>query len=219
MSMQEKMKANPLLRKAAEKPPGNYVVIFGGMGAAEKVRHISAFIDRAKKILIGGSTAYSFLAAQGKDVGNSKVEEDCFEQCRAILKKAAEKNVKIILPIDHIAAIQVEPEVTIKMIKKGENIPDNMMGLDIGFDTIKLFSAELQDAELILWHGPLGVFEIETFAAGTTEIAKAVADSPAEAIIIGEDLVTAIEKTGVSDRVSYKTTESSAALKFLTGKN
>lgn len=219
MSNQAEIKDNALLHQAAENPPDNYVVIIGGLRTAEKIRWLSGFLDRAKKILIGGSVAYTFLAARGDDVGNSKVEADYFDRCRDILKKAAEKNVKIVLPSDHIAAIQVEPEVTIKMIKEAEQIPENMMGLDIGFDTIKLFSSEIEDAELIVWYGPLGVYKIDTFSAGTAKIAEAVAGSSAESIIIGEELTAAVLQAGYADRVSYTTTDSEAVLDFLTGKN
>lgn len=219
MSNQAKIKENALLRQAAESPPEHYVVIIGGIRTAEKIRWLAGFLDKAKKILIGGSVAYTFLAARGDDVGNSKVEADYFDQCRDILKQASDKNVKIVLPIDHIAAVQIEPEVTIKMIKETEHIPENMMGLDIGFDTIKLFSSEIEDAELIVWYGPLGVYKIDTFAAGTAKMAEAVAGSAAESIIIGEDLTAAVRKAGQADLVSYTATDSEAVLKFLTGIN
>jgi 3-phosphoglycerate kinase len=217
MSNQADIKDNALLRKAAGSPPENVAVIIGGTRISEKIRSVSGFLDRAKKILIGGSTAFTFLAAQGKDVGNSKVEADYFDECRDILKKANEKNVKIVLPIDHIAAIQVEPEVTIKMIKETEHIPDNMMGLDIGFDTIELFSTEIEKAEVIVWYGPLGVYKIDTFSAGTSKIAEAVAGSNAVSVIIGEELADAVRRAGVAEMFSYITTESKAVLDFLTG--
>ena len=219
MSNQAKIEDNTLLRRAAGSPPENYVVIIGGIITAEKIRRLPGFLDKADKILIGGSVAYTFLAARGDDVGNSKVEADYFDRCRDFLKKASEKNVKIVLPNDHIAAIQVEPEVTIKMIKETEQIPENMMGLDIGFDTVKLFSSEIEDAELIVWYGPLGVYTIDTFSAGTTKIAEAVAGSSAESIIIGEELTAAVRQAGYEDRVSYTTTDSEAVLEFLTGKH
>ena len=207
-----------LLRKAAENPPEHYTVIIGGTNAAEKIGYISKFMDKAKKILIGGSVAHTFLAAQGENVGNSKIAENYLVECRDILAKANAKKVKIVLPTDHIAAIRIEPEVTIKMIKEEESITDNMTGFDIGFDTIKLFSDEIADAELIVWYAPLGVYEVDTFSSGTTKIAEAVADSPAESIIIGESLIQAFEKAGVAERVSYKTTASGAVLELLTAK-
>jgi len=216
MTKQSGIEDNALLRKAVENPPENYVVIIGGTGAADKIGYIAGFVEKAKKILIGGSVAHTFQAARGENVGNSKIAEDCLDECRKILKKAKDKKVKIVLPADHIAAIRVEPEVTIKMIKEEDSIPDNMMGFDIGFDTIKLFRDEIADAELIVWYAPLGVFEIDTFSAGTAKIAEAIADATADSIIIGESLLRAFEKTGLADRVSYKTTESKAVLQFLT---
>ncbi|MCK5058689.1 MAG: phosphoglycerate kinase [Candidatus Aminicenantes bacterium] len=218
MTKQPGIEDNALLRKAAENPPENYVVIIGGTGAADKIRYISKFMNKAKKILIGGSVAHTFLAARGESVGNSKIAEDCFEECREILKKAKDKKVRIVLPSDHIAALRVEPEVTIKMIKEEESIPDDMMGLDIGFDTIRLFSDEIPDADLIVWYAPLGVYEIDTFSAGTAKIAEAVVGSSADSIIIGEELIKAFGKAGLTDRVSYKTTASAAVLEFLTAK-
>lgn len=212
MANQTGEQANTLLRKAAENPPENYVVIIGGTRIAEKIRYIAGFIDKAKKILVGGAVAYTFMAARGDDIGNSKIERACVTQCRDILRKAAEKNVKMIFPIDHVAAVDIEPDVTIKMIKQEEYIPDNMMGLDIGFDSIELFSREIREADLILWYGPLGVFEIDTFSAGTSEIAEVVARSHATSIIIGGALSAAFEKKGLARQVSFMTAESVAVL-------
>lgn len=214
--MEEKdKKNNAVLHRAAEHPPQHYLAIIGGDRLAEKIPVISGFIDKASTILLGGAVAYTFLKAKGEDVGNSKTDDAYLKQCLDILNKAEERNVRIVFPSDHIAAIRVEPEITIKMIREGETIPDTMMGLDIGFKTIHLFSREIEKAGLIVWYGPLGVFEIDTFAAGTTEILKAVAQSSASSIIIGEALVLAAEKIGVSAQISYISKESQATLKTL----
>jgi 3-phosphoglycerate kinase len=205
------------LTTALENPPKNYTVILGGARVSDKIHLITHLIHRAQKILIGGGIAYTFLQAKGVEVGRSKVEEDYFQLCRDILQKAEEKNVKVFLPIDHIAAISIEPEVTIRMIKKDDHIPEEMMGLDIGFETIKLFAREMKDAELIVWNGPLGVFEIETFSAGTVEIAKEVAASSATSIIGGGDLAAAIHKVGVSHQVSLLCFGGIAMRQFLSG--
>jgi 3-phosphoglycerate kinase len=205
------------LGMATENPPANYYVILGGAKVSDKIPVINNLLDKAQKILIGGAMAYTFLKAKDENVGNSKVETDFIDTCKDILKKAEEKQVKLLLPIDHVAAIKIEPEVTIRMIKKGKEIPGNMMGLDIGFDTIYLYKEELADAELIVWNGPMGVFEIENFAAGTEEIAKAVAESSAITIVGGGDSVAAIHKAGVAEKITHISTGGGASLEFLSG--
>ncbi|NIM12505.1 MAG: phosphoglycerate kinase [Candidatus Aminicenantes bacterium] len=206
------------LNMATENPPKNYTVLLGGAKVSDKIPVITNLLEKAQKILIGGAMAHTFLRAKGFDVGNSIVEDDFIAVCKDIIKKAEEKNIKLLLPIDHVAAIKIEPEVTIRMIKKGKDIPENMMGLDIGFETIELYCQELKDAELIVWNGPMGVFEIENFAAGTMEIAKAVAESSATTIIGGGDSVSAINKAGVADKVTHISTGGGASLEFLSGK-
>lgn len=206
------------LGMATENPPGNYFVILGGAKVSDKIPMITNLLEKARKILIGGAMAYTFLAAKGVNVGQSRVEADFIDTCRDIMEKAEQKKVKLLLPIDHVAAVKIEPEVTIRMIKKGKEIPAEMMGLDIGFDTIQLYSAELKDAELIVWNGPMGVFEIENFSAGTIEIAKAVAASSGTTIIGGGDSVSAVNKAGVADRISHISTGGGASLEFLAGK-
>jgi 3-phosphoglycerate kinase len=206
------------LGMATHNPPENYTVILGGAKVADKIPVITNLLDKAKKILIGGAMAYTFLKARGFDVGNSRVEEDAISTCKDILQKALENNVKLLLPVDHVAAIKIEPEVTVRMVKQGEPIPQEMMGLDIGFDTIQLYCRELQDAELIVWNGPMGVFEIETFSAGTQEIAKTVAASNATSIIGGGDSVSAVNRVGVARQISHISTGGGASLEFLAGK-
>jgi len=206
------------LGMATENPPANYYVILGGAKVSDKIPVITNLLDKAQKILIGGAMAYTFLKAQNEDVGNSKVEADFIDTCKDILKKAEEKQVKLLLPIDHVAAVKIEPDVTICMIKKGKDIPGNMMGLDIGFDTIRLYKQELADAGLIVWNGPMGVFEIENFAAGTEEIAKAVAASSAITIVGGGDSVAAVHKAGAAEKITHISTGGGASLEFLSGK-
>lgn len=205
------------LGMATENPPPNYSVILGGVKVSDKIPVITNLLDKAQKILIGGAMAYTFLKARNENVGCSRVETDFIASCNDILKKAEEKQVKLLLPIDHVAAIKIEPEVTIRMIKKGKEIPEHMMGLDIGFDTINLYKEELADAELIVWNGPMGVFEIENFAAGTEEIAKAVAESPATTIVGGGDSVAAVHKAGVAEKITHISTGGGATLEFLAG--
>lgn len=207
------------LGMAVHNPPENYYAILGGFKVSDKIPVINKLMDNAKKILIGGAMAYTFLKAKGLDVGNSVVQEDSLSICNDILNKAQQQGVKILLPIDHVAAMKIEPEVTIRMVKRGATIPDDMMGLDIGFDTIDLYKKELQGAQLIVWNGPMGVFEIETFSSGTMEIAKAVAKSGATTIIGGGDSVSAVNKAGVAAEISHISTGGGASLEFLAGEN
>jgi len=145
------------------------------------------------------------------------VENDFIDTCKELMKKAETLGVTLLLPVDHVAAVKIEPDVTVRMIKQGETVPSEMMGLDIGFDTIKLYVNALAGAELIVWNGPMGVFEIDTFAAGTTEIAHAVAASNAVSIIGGGDSVSAVNKAGVADKISHISTGGGASLEFLAG--
>lgn len=206
------------LTRAREHPQKGFLAIIGGVGLADKLPVIEALLDKAGTILLGGQVAYTFLAAGGLDVGLSTVETAFLARCRESIEKAAEKNVRLLLPVDHIAAIRVEPEVTIKMIKEGEPIPDNMMGLDIGFETIKLFAGEAVKAGLILWHGPLGVWEIDTFSAGTGELLKTIAQSGVPSIITGEKLLLAAQKAGLAGRFSYTDRQSRVVLEAILGK-
>jgi len=206
------------LSRAREHPQKGFLAIIGGIGLGDKLPVIGALLDKAGTILVGGQVAYTFLVAGGVDVGHSKVEADFLPRCRELIKKAAEKNVRLLLPIDHIAAVKVEPQVTIKMIKEGESIPDNMIGLDIGFETIKLFAGEAVKAGLILWYGPLGVWEIDTFSAGTSELLKTIAQSDVPAVITGEKLLLAAQKAGLADRFSYTERQSRVVLETILGK-
>jgi len=205
------------LSLATDNPPKNYTVILGGAKVSDKLPIISNLMLKAQKILIGGAMAYTFLKAKGIKVGMSLVENDHIDTCKDIMKKAEEKDVRLLLPIDHVAAVNMEPEVTISMIKRGQDIPDHMMGLDIGFDTIDLYCKEIKDAELIVWNGPMGVFEVENFSAGTIELAKAIAESKATTIIGGGDSVSAVNIAGVTNKISHISTGGGASLEFLSG--
>lgn len=205
------------LSMALENTPQNYTVILGGAKISDKLPLIQNLMQKARKILIGGAMAYSFLKAKGLNIGRSEVEDDTLPLCKEIMEKAEKKEIKLLLPVDHIASYAIEPEVTIRMIKRGEEIPDEMMGLDIGFETIQLYTQELKDAQLIVWNGPLGVFEMETFAAGTIEIARAVVSGSAITIVGGGDTTAAINKAGVADQITHLSTGGGAALEFLAG--
>jgi len=202
---------------AAENPPDNYLVILGGAKVSDKLPLLNHLLTRADTILIGGAMAYSFLQAQGMNVGSSRVEKDCLDLCREILKKSGAGGARILLPKDHIAATKIEANITVRIIKPGEEIPGEMMGLDIGPETVEQYQAEIARAELIFWNGPLGVFEVDTFSGGTMEIAAAVAASRATTIIGGGDSIAAVNKAGVAERISHISTGGGAALEFMAG--
>jgi 3-phosphoglycerate kinase len=205
------------LSMAAENPPDDFLVILGGAKVSDKLPLLTRLLDKADAILIGGAMAYTFLKLGGMDVGNSRVENDCLELCRTVLRQAEAKGVRIILPKDHIAATKIEPNITVRIIRPGEGIPGVMMGLDIGPDTVEEFRAEIQRAKLIFWNGPMGVFEVDTFSGGTTEIAAALAASTATTIIGGGDSIAAVRQAGVSEKISHISTGGGAALEFLAG--
>lgn len=204
---------------AVNNPPKNYVAILGGAKVSDKIPILKNLLLKANSILIGGAMAYTFLKAKGISVGNSIVEADQLEICKEILEVADKKGVKIFLPVDHIAAVEIEPDVTINMTKESEEIPETMMGLDIGMNTVKIYCDEIEKAELIVWNGPMGVFEVELFSGGTTEIANAVASSKATTIIGGGDSLSAINKLGLADKITHISTGGGAALEFLSGEN
>ena len=206
------------LSLATENPPANYVLILGGAKVVDKIPVISNLLDKAKTILIGGAMAYTFLKTTGMEVGNSKIEPEYLELCKQLQEQAQAKGVKLILPVDHVAATRIEPNITVKMIKSGEGIPAGMMGLDIGAETIDLFTNEINQAELIVWNGPLGVFEIDTFSAGTFEIAKAIASSDATSIVGGGDSISALNRAGIADKMNHISTGGGASLEYLSGK-
>ncbi len=205
------------LSLAAETPPDNYLVILGGAKVTDKLPLLSHLLEKADTILIGGAMAYTFLKAGGMEVGASRVEDECLDLCREILRKGEANGVRILLPMDHIAATKIEPNITVRIIRPGEEIPGEMMGLDIGPETVAQYLGEIQRADLIFWNGPMGVFEVDTFSGGTTEIANAVAASQATTIIGGGDSIAAVNKAGVSELISHISTGGGAALEFLAG--
>ena len=206
------------LSLALHNPPANFLLILGGAKVADKIPVITNLLDHgARTILIGGAMAYTFLKARGEEVGNSRVESEFLPVCTEIMKKAETLGRRLLLPIDHVSAIKIEPHITIKFNRPGEPIAPEMMGLDIGPETIELYSQEIAKAELIVWNGPMGVFEFDTFAAGTIEIARAIAAAKATSIVGGGDSVAALSKAKVADRISHISTGGGAALEFLSG--
>jgi phosphoglycerate kinase len=206
-----------------ENPQRPFVVILGGAKVSDKIKVIDRLLDKANTILIGGAMAYTFALAQGRKIGNSLSEPDHVGTAIKALEKAKAKGVKFLLPIDtyivehfDFKAKTVTPGG--KYLPVGADIPDGWEGVDIGPETVKLFSEEVASAKTILWNGPMGVFEVPECAVGTFAIARAIAaNSGAISIIGGGDSVSAIKKAGVSDKVSFISTGGGASLEFLEG--
>jgi len=206
-----------------ENPKRPFVVILGGAKVSDKIKVIDRLLDRADTILIGGAMAYTFALAQGRKIGKSLSEPDKVDTAKQALEKAKAKGVKFLLPIDTYVVENFDFKTKTvspggKYLPPGEDIPDGWEGVDIGPETVKLFSAEVASARTILWNGPMGVFEVAECAVGTFAIAKAIAaNSGAISIIGGGDSVSAIKKAGVSDKVSFISTGGGASLEFLEG--
>lgn len=193
------------------------VLLLGGAKVADKIPLIRNLLGKTGTMLIGGRIAYTFMAARGEPVGASEIEEEMIPHCRDILDKAGKKGIRVILPVDHVAAVTPEPNVTIRMVNRGETIPEHMMGLDIGPRTVALFAQELRRADLVVWNGPMGMFEHEVFSAGTIELARALAGSAATVVAGGGDTVAAIRRSGAADQLTHLSTGGGAALAFLSG--
>ncbi|MEE9500964.1 MAG: phosphoglycerate kinase [Candidatus Aminicenantaceae bacterium] len=202
------------LNHALYSPQKPYTAIVGGAKVSDKIPILENLLNKSDNILIGGAMAYTFFAALGYDVGRSLVEEDKKDLALKILNKAKDNNTNFQLPLDHIVATEIALGKETKTVDDFP-IPSDMMGLDIGPKTIQAYGAVIALAKTILWNGPMGVFEIEEFSQGTTKIAEAVADSSALSIIGGGDLVDAVTKAGVSDRISHISTGGGASLEYI----
>ena len=202
------------LRKAVHDPAKPYVAILGGAKVEDKIPVIENLLNKADDILIGGAMAYTFLKAQGQEVGKSLVEDDKMDIALKILAKAASKNVRFLLPLDHVLATAVDAAAETRIVD-GTPFPADMMGVDIGPKTVEAYSKIIAGAKTIVWNGPLGVFEIDKFAVGTVRIAEAVAASGAVSIVGGGDSIAAVRKAGVQDRITHISTGGGASLEFL----
>jgi phosphoglycerate kinase len=204
------------LGKAVSNPERPYVAILGGAKVSDKIEVIENLLKLVDVLLIGGGMAYTFLQAEEFEVGKSLVETDKVPLAESLLRKAEESKVKLLLPIDHVVANKVDAGADTKITSIQET-PMEWMGLDIGPETIARFKTHIATAKTILWNGPLGVFEIEKFAAGTVAIAEAVADSAATTIVGGGDSIAAVTKAGVAAKISHISTGGGASLEFLSG--
>jgi phosphoglycerate kinase len=207
------------LGKAVTEPNRPFVAIIGGAKVSDKIEVINSLLNKVDSLLIGGAMAYTFLNAQGQTTGKSLVEADKYDVARAALKKAEERGVKFLLPVDHMLADKFAADAKTQVFSGTEPFPAEMMALDIGPETIKLFSAEIADAATVVWNGPMGVAELTPFAKGTNAIAKALAkNEDCISIVGGGDSVAALHNSGVADKITHISTGGGASLEFLEGK-
>jgi phosphoglycerate kinase len=207
------------LGKAVTEPNRPFVAIIGGAKVSDKIEVINSLLNKVDSLLIGGAMAYTFLNAQGQTTGKSLVEADKYDVARAALKKAEERGVKFLLPVDHMLADKFAADAKSQVFSGTEPFPAEMMALDIGPETIKLFSAEIADAATVVWNGPMGVAELTPFAKGTNAIAKALAkNEDCISIVGGGDSVAALHNSGVADKITHISTGGGASLEFLEGK-
>ena len=210
------MKEVESLEKALVNPQKPYVAILGGAKVSDKIGVIQNLLNKVNTLLIGGGMAYTFLKAEGFQVGRSLVEEEQIDFSLNLLKEAKGK-IKFLLPSDHVAAERMEVQAQ-REIVKSDRIPSDWICLDIGPETVKTFSEEIKSARTIVWNGPMGVFEMEPFSQGTFAIAKAIANSFAFSIVGGGESVAAVNQAGVADKISHISTGGGASLEFLEGK-
>ncbi len=207
------------LGKVLTAPDKPFVAIIGGSKVSDKIEIVNSLLDKADTILIGGAMAYTFLNAQGQATGKSLAEPDKQDVALAALAKAKARHVKFLLPVDHLLADKFAADARTEIVSGTDAFPADLMALDIGPETIELFSLEIARAQTVLWNGPMGVFEIAAFAAGTNAIAEAVAaNTDAVTIVGGGDSVSAIQKSGLADRITHISTGGGASLEFLEGK-
>ncbi|HME31649.1 MAG TPA: phosphoglycerate kinase [Terriglobales bacterium] len=207
------------LGKALSHPQKPFVAILGGAKVSDKIGVIKHLMNKVDTLIVGGGMAYTFLKAQGHEIGKSLLEADKVDLAAQTLAEAKAHNVQFLLPIDHVVADKPAHDARIQNIGEGKAIPPDMMALDIGPKSVELFSNEIAIARTIVWNGPMGVFEIEAFAKGTKKIAQAVADNGAAVSIVGGgDSVAAVKAAGVADKITHISTGGGASLEFLEGK-
>jgi len=205
------------LGEALESPQRPFAVILGGAKVSDKIGVIENLLPKCDRILIGGGMAYTFLKAQGKPIGNSKLEKDKLDIAKSILNKSAQLKKEIVLPIDHVVVDNIAPDAKTEVV--GESIPEGKIAVDIGPKTISLFKDKLKDVKTIVWNGPLGIFEVDAFSKGTKEIASFIAGLQATSIIGGGDTAAAVAKFKLEDKMTHISTGGGASLEFLEGKS
>ena len=205
------------LGNALDDPERPFAVILGGSKVSSKISVIDNLLEKADILIIGGGMAYTFIKAKGGKIGKSLLEEDYLDYANEMVKKAEEKGVKLLLPIDTVIASEISNDVPFETVDIMD-IPDDMIGVDIGEKSIQLFADALKEAKTVIWNGPMGVFEILNFANGTKKIAEVLADLDATTIVGGGDSAAAVNELGYGDKMTLISTGGGASLEFLEGK-
>ncbi|MCI7181796.1 MAG: phosphoglycerate kinase [Schaedlerella sp.] len=205
------------LGNAVNNPERPFVAILGGAKVSSKISVIENLLDKVDTLIIGGGMSYTFSKAQGGNVGNSLLEADYCQYALDMIKKAEDKGVKLLLPVDNVIADAFSNDANTDIVATGE-IPDGWQGLDIGPETAKLYAETVKDAKTVVWNGPMGAFEMPKFAAGTEAVAKALAETDAVTIIGGGDSAAAVNQLGYGDKMTHISTGGGASLEFLEGK-
>ena len=205
------------LGNAVNNPVRPFVAILGGSKVSSKISVINNLLDKVDTLIIGGGMSYTFQKAKGGNVGQSLVEDDYLDYANDMIKKAADKGVKMLIPVDTVTADAFSNDANVKVVDAGQ-IDDGWMGLDIGPKTRELFANAVKDAKTVVWNGPMGVFEMPNFAAGTVAVAQALADTDAVTIIGGGDSAAAVNQLGFGDKMTHISTGGGASLEFLEGK-
>ena len=200
---------------ALENPARPFVAILGGAKVSDKIGVIENLLEKVDTLIIGGAMAYTFLKAQGKEIGNSLCEDEKIDLAKSLIEKAQEKGVMLMLPVDNVVATSADENAETKTVTE---IEVGYAGFDIGKETIGQYTKELEGAKTVIWNGPLGMFELDKFANGTMSIAKKLAEIDAITIIGGGDSAAAIEKAGLAEKMSHVSTGGGASLEFLEGK-
>ncbi|MFN8626545.1 MAG: phosphoglycerate kinase [Candidatus Binatia bacterium] len=204
------------LGRVLNNPRRPVVAILGGAKVSDKIKVVDHLLDKVDAVLIGGAMAYTFLRAQGKPVGASRVEPDMFDMSRAALAKAARRRLPLLLPVDHVVADALDAEASARVV--AGDIPAGTLGLDVGPETVRRFREQIDRAGTVFWNGPLGLFEKKAFSAGTMAIAEALAASTAVTVVGGGDSIAAIAASGVAGRISHISTGGGASLEFMEGR-
>lgn len=205
------------LGQALAYPDHPFVAVIGGAKVSDKIAVIENLMEKVDTLIIGGGMAYTFLRAKGRPTGKSLVEEDRIELAKKLILKAAEKGVNLLLPQDHVVAAEFSPDAEYKICSDA-NFPASWMALDIGPATIATYTGALKNARMVVWNGPMGVFEFDAFASGTMSVAATLAESKARSIVGGGDSVAAVKKAGVEAKMTHISTGGGASLEFLEGK-
>lgn len=206
-----------VMGKALDDPKRPFVAVLGGAKVSDKIAVINNLLDKADTVIIGGGMAYTFVKAQGGEIGTSLLEADKMDYALEMIQKAKDRGVKLLLPIDTMVGDQFAADCARKVVPTNA-IPADWMGLDIGPETIKLFTDAIKGAGTVVWNGPMGVFEFPAFATGTESVAAALAESGAVTIVGGGDSAAAVEKLGFADKMTHISTGGGASLEFLEGK-